>query len=189
MPKLIELSAIFDCERFRFENADGDVIIADAQLVNGSCPDSNDPHITIKGKADLDELRRKQTYRFYGQWSNYQNKRTGKTEKQFHFQTFVEAAPHGRAGIIAYLKRAGEGRGIGQARATAIYEKFGGDSVRILREEPEVIAAAIPGLKEDDARLAAAWLVERQALENCTIELANILDGRGFPKDTTRASI
>jgi len=182
MAKLIELSAVFEYERFRFENPDGDAIIADARLV--SPEDGQDPFIKIRGKADLDELKRKATYRFYGKWTNHP-----KYGRQFHFQTFVEAAPHGRAGIITYLKRAGEGNGIGHARATQIYEKFGGDSVRMLREEPEVIAAAIKGLKESDAELAAKWLKERQALEACTIELTDLLDKRGMPKNTVRMAI
>ena len=189
MSKLVELSAIYDSERFRFDNADGDVVIADAKLVNGSAPASADPWITIKGKADLDELKRNHTYRFYGKWTNYTNKRSGITEKQFHFQTFVEAEPHGRAGIVAYLKRAGEGNNIGHATSNKIYDKFGSDAVRVLREEPCKVADAIKRLKPAECEAAAEWLKERQAVENCTIELTNLLDGRGLPKGTARNAI
>ena len=183
MSNIIELSATFQSERFRFENTDGDVIIAEATLVNGSATGGNN-RITIKGKSEPDELQRNLTYRFYGRWTNYENKRTGRNEKQFTFQTFIESQPHGRAGIITYLKKAGKGNGIGHARAVVLWEKFGGKAVETLRESPVVAAAAVNGLKVDDAESAAAWLQERKHLEDATIEVSNLLDGKGFPKST-----
>ncbi len=176
---MIELTAIFQHERMRFENADGDTVIADARTIDSA----NGELVTLKGVAAKDELQQHLSYRFYGHWTEYQNKRTGKQEKQFAFKTFVQSQPHGRAGIITYLKKAGEGNGIGQARATKLWEVFGSDAVRILRETPEVAVAAVKGLRTDDATAAAAWLKEKESLENCTIEITSILDGKGFPKD------
>jgi exodeoxyribonuclease V alpha subunit len=177
---MIELTAIFETERHRFENADGDTIIGTARPVNGKVADP----IAIKGKADRGELQQHLSYRFYGHWSDYKNPRTGKTERQFAFKTFVASQPHGRAGVITYLKKAGEGNGIGQSRATKLWDLFGSDAVRILREQPEVVAAAVKGLSIEDARAASAWLTEKQSLEDCTIELTSVLEGKGFPKDT-----
>ncbi len=193
---LEEITAIYVAERFRFSNADGDVVIAECRPVNGSVaslPLEADQFgtgsISVKGKADLDELQPHQTYRFYGRWSEYTNKRTNLVEKQFAFQTFIRAEPHGRAGVVSYLKQAGKGNGIGQARATKLWEKFGSDAVRILREQPEVAVAAISGLQADDAQSASDWLKDEQRLEGATIDLIDLLTGRGFPKDTARRAI
>jgi exodeoxyribonuclease V alpha subunit len=182
---MIEITAIYDKERHRFENADGDVIIASARIANGSIGDP----ITIKGKIGQSELESHLSYRFYGRWTEYQNKRTKKPERQFAFSTFVESQPHGRAGIITYLKKAGEGNGIGQARATKIWERFGSDGVRLLRESPEVIVAAIKGLSLEQAKEVSKWLRDRQELEDCTIEVSSLLNGRGFPKSTAGQAI
>lgn len=186
--QLEEITAVYLSERFRFANADGDVIIADAHAnstINGP--------ITIKGPADLDELKPHQTYRFYGRWSSYKNKRTGVEEKQFHFDTFTFAAPHNREGIVAYLKQAGEGHYFGIARASALWDTFGADAVRVIRETPEQAVAALVGkglpLALEAATLIAKKLTDQQSLENCTIELTELMAGRGFGKSIIRKMI
>ena len=188
---MIEIEAVFIRERFRFESSDGDTIIGDIRLVNGSSSAFDDSlTVAVKGKADVDDLQPHQSYRFYGRgWSDFTNKRTGQTEHQFAFQTFIRCQPFGRAGVISYLKQAGRGHGIGQARATTLWEKFGSDAVRILREDPEIAAAAVAGLSVESAMEAARWLEEEHALEGCTIDLIDLLSGRGFPKDTARKAV
>lgn len=181
-----EITAIFRSERFRFSNADGDVCIGDATLVDG---DKLNGMVAIKGPWDVDELRQSQTYRFYGHWSSYKNTRTGIEEKQFHFSTFTQAEPHGREGVISYLRYAGDGNGIGAARATKLWELFGSDAVRTLREDPERVASQIKGLDVDQAKAAAEWLKKEQSVEAATIELTDILAGRGFPRQTARKAI
>jgi exodeoxyribonuclease V alpha subunit len=180
--EMIEITAIFEFEKFRFANADGDMIIGDARIVDGE-------RITIKGIAAVGELQQHLSYRFYGYWTEYDNKRTGKTEKQFAFKTFVSSQPHGRAGIITYLRKAGEGHNIGQATAIQIWERFGADAVRILREQPEVVATAVKRLSLENCQQVAKVLKEKQGLEDCTIELASLLDGKGFPKTTIGKAI
>ena len=182
-----EITAIFRAERHRFMNADGDVCVGMATLLNDGVivPEP----IAIKGPWDIDELRPSQTYRFYGQWSTYRNPRTRLEERQFHFSTFTAAEPFGREGVISYLRYAGEGNGIGIARATKLWEIFGGDAVRILREDPERVATQIKGLDFEQARAAAEWLKREQIVEAATIELTNILAGRGFPRETARKAI
>jgi exodeoxyribonuclease V alpha subunit len=175
---MIEITATFQHERLRFENADGDTIIGEVRIFDG---DSSQV-VGIKGKADRGDLQQHLSYRFYGHWTEYQNKRTGKKERQFAFKTFVPAQPHDRAGVITYLKKAGEGHNIGQATATQIWEAFGADAVRLLREHPEVVASKIKRLSLDDCQQAAEWLQDRKGLEDCTIELISLLDGKGFPK-------
>jgi len=124
MPQLLEITAVYQGERFRFSNPDGDVIIADG-FANS---DINGP-VTLKGQADLDELKLDQSYRFYGHWTDYKNRRTGETEKQFAFQSFVLQQPHSRDGVINYLIAAGEGKGFGRARANKLVRIGRGEDV------------------------------------------------------------
>ncbi len=126
------------------------------------------------------------SYRFYGEWRNYTNQRTGVTEKQFHWQTFVPAKPHSRAGVVAYLEQAPQ---IGRILAGRLFERFGGKAVDILADQPEVAAAAVDRLSDEAAVEAAAWLKREEALRDCTIELVDLLQGRGFPKATTKAAV
>lgn len=197
MAKLEEITATFIRERFRFENIDGDTIIGDIQLVNGSREKARDPNaelagffdegdstLAVKGKADFDELQSHQTYSFRGRWVPYKNNRNGVTENQFHFVDFYHKLPHSRAGIITYLQQAGKGNGIGQAYAARLWDAFGSDAVRVLRETPAEAVRAVPRFTIEQAESAAEWLRERQALEDVKIELSTLLDGRGIPKRT-----
>lgn len=182
--KLLEIEATFIEERMRFD----DVLIGCAHA-NGTI----NSRITIKGEADPDELNQHQTYRFYGKWSDYKNNRTGDVEKQFHFTSFVAQQPAGRAGIIAYLRAAGEGNGFGQARASKLWELYGPEAVKVIRETPDIAAAALShaGLKlaKEHAEHMAECLREQAALESCTIELIDLLGGKGFPKTLPRAVV
>lgn len=186
--RLEEITAAFLRESFRFQNADGDTVIARA-FVNGEVS----TEITIKGQADLDELSEGQTYRFYGRWTTYKNKRTGQPEQQFAFQSFVKQAPHGREGVIAYLRSAGEGLGFGSVRAAKLWELYGSDAVQALRERPAEVAERLTAtglrLTEEAATKIAAALAEEQALEGCTLDLMDLLTGRGFPKGTARLAV
>src|SRR5690606_38649514 len=59
-------------------------------------------------------------------------------------------------------------------------------AVRILREQPDVAAAASTKLSDEHAVEAAEWLERQKALEDCTIDLIELLDGRGFPKSLAK---
>lgn len=187
MSKLIEITATYLSERNRFENADGDVVIATAWL-NGS----ENREITIKGQADLDELLRDQEYRFYGKWTSH-----AKYGEQFHFQSFVLQQPHSKQGVIQYLRQAAEGvgAGFGLARATRCWDFYGSDAVRMLREEPAAVAerlsasGAMAKLSVENAEKIAAVLREQQQLEGCSLDLIDLLAGRGFPKSTSRLAV
>lgn len=186
--QLEEITAEYLGERHRFANADGDVIIGEA-YTNGEIS----ADITIKGPAEVDELRPRHSYRFYGRWSKYNNKRTGETERQFHFETFVTVQPHNRDGVVAYLLHAGQGLGFGRVRAVAMWDAFEGEAVRIFREEPEITLAELARrnlyLSRENYDKIVDVLCSQQALENCTIELTDLLAGRGLPKTIARRAI
>lgn len=178
--QLQEITATYLGERHRFAGTAGDTIIGDAVIgVNG-----HSQPIAIKGLVtEADALDSHQTYRFYGTWQAYKNKRTGTNENQFAFRTFVRSTPHSRAGVVGYIERA---PGIGRKIAGYLFDRFQSDAVKILREQPEVAHAAIPRLPADAAATASVWLKEQQALEDCTIELIDLLGGRGFRKSLAK---
>ena len=181
--RLQEITAVFIDERFRFSNPSGDVIIGEIEtddLISGG--------LSIKGEADVGELIPFQKYTFYGKYSSYKNKRTGVIEKQFHFNSFVETEPAGRNGIIAYMVQAGQGNRIGMVTANKIFDKFGEESLRIMREEPETISG-FTRVRLDYCESASRWLLERKKLEQITVRMNELMSGRGFPKSTVKRAI
>ncbi len=187
--KLEEITAIYLGERFRFENPDGDVIIGYAR----DEADASGQEMAIKGQADHGELTAYLSYRFYGRWSNYTNRKSGIEEKQFHFQTFVKNQPYDRAGVVTYLCEAGSGNGLGPARAAILWDKFQSDAVRVMRETPEVALSALERervpITEEQAAAIVRWLDEEKNIEACKLELTTLLVGRGFPKTTIREAV
>jgi exodeoxyribonuclease V alpha subunit len=134
------------------------------------------------------EILSHRTYRFYGQLTQYKNARTGRTEPQFHFRSFCKVRGHGQAGTVRYLQDCPH---IGKATADKLWAKFEGDAVRILRETPDVAVAAVNSshFTETKAAEASAYLATQQAMESCTIDLIDLLGGRGFPKNTAQAAV
>ena len=182
--KLLEITATYRRERHRFPGTPSDTIIGDVTVTrNGS---GEEFPSAVKGPAEESDLQPHQTYRFYGHWTQYDNKRTGIKEKQFQFKTFVRVAPHTRAGVVGYLDKA---PGIGRVLAARLFDKFGSDAVKVLREQPDVAAAACDRLSLDAAKDAAEWLEGEKALEGCTIELIDLLDGRGFRKAVAKEAV
>jgi len=167
--KLEEITGVYRHEIFHR----GDFLIGEA--------DSPAKPFKFKGTIDdNDELTLGMEYSFFGHWES--TPRYGQT---FNVKTYTVAKPHTRSGIIAYLVKYAPG--VGHATALALWNKFKGDAVRILRESPDVAAAALNNrfnLKK--AEKAAVELEKRAALEDCEIKLVGLLDGRGFPKGTSK---
>lgn len=187
-----ELTLIYSCERHRFTSQTGgeDTVIIECyrpptgQQSLFAIPET----VAVKTQAEPDEFTPQLSYRFYGHWSSYKNKRTGETQNQFHAKTFVRCQPHGQAGTVRYLLRAPN---VGRVTANKLWEKFQGDAVRILRESPDVAVAAVGSKQftEKKASAAAAFLKTEQALEDCTIDLIDLLGGGGFPKVTPKKAV
>lgn len=162
MPRNEELIAAFDRETHVFgEGPDRTVV--------GQC----ERGVTVKGRAAETALESGLTYRFLGHW------RLTPYGKQFWFSSFCVSQPAGERGIVAYLKKAPN---FGQRRACLAFGLWGALAVKMLREEPTIVSKAIPGLTPEMAEQAAEWLKRHQKLEAVTIELTDLLDGRGFPK-------
>lgn len=172
----VEITVTFDREMHRFVNADGDVIVA---RVNWDDPDANkevDGSLSVLG-PDL-TFERRQSYLLFGYWSRYRG------QPQFRFSSGIRVQPHDRAGIIAYLVSAGRGKNLGEVRATAIWEQYGTDAVKVLRKQPEKVSKEVAGVSKKSAETTAEQLKLLAKTENCSIDLMSILDRRGFPKAT-----
>lgn len=201
-----ELTLIFRRERIRFDGSDCCILECETPpdangnaasqppKVNGNgsavgllealAPSAT--AVTVKADAPEGELVQGLSYRFYGHWTNHD--RYG---RQFQARTFVRCQPHGRAGVIRYLQATCAGHGVGRATAERLWDRFQGDAVRILREQPDVAAAAVgmQHFSEEKATEAAAVLREESALEAVSIDLIDLLGGRGSPKDTAKKCV
>lgn len=142
--------------------------------------------VRIKVDCEVDELMREQEYLWRGKWFDHDV-----YGRQFHASSFVLRQPHGRTGIIAYLARAGEGNNLGKAKAAALWDLYGSDAVTMMRTRPSDCVQELYRkrlyLHEKEAEAVAAILEREREAEECTLDLMDVLDGRGFPKDVTRS--
>ena len=158
-----EISGEFEFERNVFNSGEDRTIIG--ELADGT---------TIKGRASEGSLEHGLTYRFYGNWTNHP-----KYGKQFAFQSFTLATPSGQRGTVSYLQR---GPGIGRKRALQIWDAFGSESLEVLRYMPDKVANAIGGMPLEKWVSAAEYFQKLAGVEAVTIELTELLGGRGFPR-------
>lgn len=161
--KYEELTGEFAFERNVFGQGEDRTIIA--ELADGT---------TVKGRAGEDELEAGLTYRFLGYWTNHP-----KYGEQFAFDSFLIAQPSGQRGVVAYLSRAPH---IKRQRALILWDLYGPEAVKMVREQPNVVAAAVTGLTPERAAEAANYLAAHKALEDTTTALLELLAGIGAPK-------
>lgn len=179
MSALIELTAEVTRERWRPREADSDFVIAEAQS------ESIAEGIVVIGNAPRGDLIGGLTYRLFGRWDeDRKDKYTGRVEKQFKFTQYVKAEPHTRYGLVNYLAKYASG--IGPVIANRLFDEFGTEAVKVLREHPEkAVAVANRGgrqlLSLEKAEQAAAALRAMGQNEDTKIELATMFTGRGFP--------
>jgi len=177
-----EQTLIFRRERIRFGEPDEDAMAILICEAPGQQSSFVDEETTVKTECKADELTPGLSYRFYGHWTTH-----AKYGRQFIAKTFVRCRPHGQQAVCRYLC---EAPGIGPATAQKLWKKFEADSLRILREDPEVAATAVGGSFDvEKARNASAWLTTESAMESCTIDLMDLLDGKGFPKRTGKNAV
>lgn len=181
-----EITATVTRENFRFGDDYPYTLILDLSVH----PKENGPRSYASAKVRLeseeDSIEPDLTYRFYGQWTDYTNRRTGEVTKQFVVNTFILTRPHGKAGVVRYLSDA---PGIGRVLAQRLWESFQGDAVKTLRTDPEYAAKLVRGLKLEVAIKAAEFLAEEMLLEDCRMDLMEILEGRGFPKSVLKSAV
>ena len=100
---------------------------------------------------------------------------TGKTVQhavygeQLKVETYRVVPPEGEEAILRYLS-SGAVKGIGQALAARIIKRFGGETLRIMDEEPERLAE-IKGISERKAREIAAQTAQKRDLRDAMLFL------------------
>jgi exodeoxyribonuclease V alpha subunit len=199
--KLQELTLIYRRERIRWDNkailecaepepagGNGDIAALCEEVVNGKFDGllAGPKEIIVKTDCEPEELTAGLSYRFYGTWQTHD--RHG---KQFIANSVWRVEPHDRGAVIRYLQTLCAGHGIGRATAEKLWEKFGGQAVKMLRTQPETAAAAV-GMQHftvEKARGAAAILEIEKATEDTIQDLLGILGGRGFPRDAAKKCI
>jgi len=174
--RLKEIAVTIDYESQRWGTSDPYTVILNGHIAD----DEVGEEITLKGPTDGNHPQQHLTYRFYGSMTSYRG------QPQFKYTTFVHQAPHSRAGVIKYLTNA---PGIGLAFARKLWDLYKGDAVRILRTDPAAAAQAVDRLGVESAMKAAEWLDREKALEDCTIELVDLLEGHGLPKGIVKQAI
>lgn len=183
-------------EKLRFpadDPANPDTILAEFALPGDG---DGDPLLgvptltTCKGPAYVGELLEGMDYRLFGKWKSYTHPRTKVTEEQFVFDSFVPLAPASREAVISYLSAAGEGFGLGRGRAARLWQEYGPDAVRMMREQPLDVAQRLAEhklkLTDENARRIAAELEAKKAIEGCSLDLQTLLNKRGMPRMTDR---
>ena len=127
------------------------------------------------GNADPSTFEYGLTYRFTGYWE--QDQRWG---PQFRFvQQPCPSAPQTEDSVVMYLQKAG---GIGPVLAHRIYERFGSQTMDVVRDEPDRIVREVKGVAAEVAERASLHFQKIVMFEATTIELNKLLGGRGFPK-------
>lgn len=126
--------------------------------------------VTIKGKAEEGEIIPGLNYVFTGSWVNHD--RYG---RQFMFRHFAKTKPHGRRGILAYLKTVPN---IGEVTAGRLYDLFGDKAIETLRETPAKVSAQIPRLRLQQAEESAEYLREQEDMEYVTVDLMDLFANR-----------
>jgi len=160
----------------------GDFFLGRAKPVQKECA-AIAAGFTIKGVMPEDDSPEPGlNYKLYGKWAD-----DPKFGRQFELMTFSPAAPHGREGTILYLER--NASKIGRARAVEAWNLFGPDSLRIAREHPEIFASKIRGLDIEAAKKISEELKLISSLEGVNVALLELLNGRGFPRDTARRMV
>ena len=197
--KTEELTAIFIRERNRWEETTINICVknedaeqyAKAEKKSVRIRIGRDPFAsttedieqTVKCESERGELEAGITYRFYGSWTKH-----WKYGMQFHAKTFTKVTPHDKTGIINYLMKA---PGIGKKRAEKLWQAYGGDAVRALRENPAAVAPLFSSTGDQSTQStkllgklaeASAYLEQEKDLEDATIDIVSLLAGRGFPK-------
>jgi exodeoxyribonuclease V alpha subunit len=119
-------------------------------------------------------------YRFMGRWIE------GKRGPQFKVDTFTADQPAHKLGVIKYLTETCEG--IGQKLAERLWDAYGPDAIKTLRENPQQVTA--DGLLGEQSAISASDDLRRfVACERTKTDLFSLFAGRGFPGKLIESAI
>ena len=115
------------------------------------------------------------TYQLTGEWSIHPD-----FGKQFKFQQYTPVKPKDTSGIYKYLVRTA--KWIGPSIAQQLVEIYGDETLEVLRNDPEIVAAEIRGITETKAKEIQQILIDHEELESILVDLMKVLDIPGLRK-------
>lgn len=136
----------------------------------------------VTGETNGIPIRPGSVLRFFGRWKET------KYGRQFAFDHYVEDEPLSRASVVAFVMRYLKGCGIGLQRAHTLYDLFGADCLRKLRDEPAEVGKALR-VPDDQTIRAAGILSEHKRTIHTKVELVGFFEGKGFPKKAVEECI
>lgn len=169
--ELETITGTFIRERHRFEGNNGadDTVIGDVETA--------DHFATVKGKCFGPHPMPMRSYKFYGSWIEYTNKRTGITERQFAWKEIEEIVPASKVAVVAFLASIPS---FSKRIADKLYKQFGDKVLELADETPELLIEG--GYHENVvAKITKAVKQHRGTLKTAT-EVAALLSGKGFPR-------
>jgi exodeoxyribonuclease V alpha subunit len=133
----------------------------------------DDKAVKCKGKIDPETMQPGLTLELIGKWVN-----DPKYGKQIAFETYTRKQPAGRYGVMAFLKQAPN---IGDTTAEKIWDVYGENSIKMLIDQPEVVAFNVPGLRTKVAQDASPVLATLYGECKHKLPLINLFKGTKIP--------
>lgn len=184
MPHKEEIHVIYRDEKWR--SRDGTFMIGNCEVIEDGSGVTRE--VSFKGNFGEDEFQFDTEYHLYGHFEDYTNKRTGRIEKTFNATHVAPCLPHTREAFVRYLCNAGVSLGA----AGAIFAQYGQEATAMLRQKPAEVVAAMPAKYRftlDKAQACAQQLNATKAVENCSMDLHELLAGSGVPKSAIKEAV
>ena len=112
-------------------------------------------------------------YKLFGDFS-----KDPKWGSQFKFNSYETVVPRTTDGIYRYIVRMT--KWVGPAIGQKLIDRYGEDTLDVLRNEPQRVADEIPGITLARAIEIQGFIQKNQMIEAALIELENLLGGQGL---------
>lgn len=107
--------------------------------------------------------------------------------QQYVISSYQTMVPMDRHGIFKYITRVC--KYVGVSTGSALVDKYGVDTIDVMKKDPQRIANEIHGITPERALEIQTSLLENEKNERIMVELENLLDVPGMRKDLPAALI
>lgn len=146
----------------------------DTGFIIGAFLDKNNNNFTALGNMINPQVNME--YIFSGTWQD--NHKFG---EQLKFHSYETIVPKDENAIFKYIVRVC--KYVGGAVGNSIIDKYGDQTLTIMKADPDRVASEIKGLSLDRAKKIQSSLLENEKTEKVMIELETILDVPGMRKN------
>lgn len=112
-------------------------------------------------------------YKLWGKWVD-----DPQWGKQLKIKTYEAITPKSTDGIYRYIVRIA--KWVGPKTGKALVEKYGAQTLDVLRLKPEQIAAEIKGITIERAKEIQILIQDNEAIEGALVELEKLIGGAGL---------